>query len=226
MKEDLLNYMSKRTESKRVEVKTGGPVVTISREKGCPSNSIAEKLAKQLIKKTGDKSWQRVTKEIIETSAKELHVNPSKINSAIYSEDKGFFRDLMLSFGEKYYQSDAAIKRTLAGLIRQFATKGKVIIVGIGGVAITKEIAKSLHIKLHAPYKWRLKEVMRMEGMNSEEARDYMDETDINRKMLIDYYNGLKAGSDLFHAHFNCSILSEDEIVKGIIALMEIKKLV
>jgi cytidylate kinase len=226
MKEDLLNYMNQRSQKLSKVSTIGGPVVTISREKGCPANSIAAKLSQRLSKHKKEKDWSWVNKAIIEESAKELHMNPSKINHVLYSEDKGFFRDLILSFGEKYYQSDVKVKKTLAELIGSFSRKGHVIIVGLGGVAITKGIEKSLHIKLHAPYKYRLQNVMKMEEMISEEARDYMEEADVNRKLLIDYFNGIKAGSDLFHAHFNCSLLSEEEIVTAIVNMMELKGLI
>ncbi len=217
--------MSQRTQKGKTRLTAGGPVVTISREKGCPANSIARKLARKISSGSSDK-WRSVNKEIIEKSAKDLHVNPSKINHVIYSEDKGFFRDLMLSFGEKYYESDVAVKRSLAELITQSASKGNVIIVGIGGVAITKNIKKSLHIKLTAPYKYRLKIVEKKEGFSSERAREYMDETDVNRKLLIDYYNGIKAGDDLFHAQYNCSLMKEDEIVDAIYSLMKTRNLI
>jgi len=226
MKEDLLKYMSQRSLKAGYKNTKGGPIVTISREKGCPANTIADKLVNYLNKKKGEKGWRSVNKEIIEKSAGELHVNPSKINHVIYSENKGFFRDLMLSFGEKYYESDVKVKKTLAELINQFAINGKVIVVGIGGVGITNNIDKSLHIKLHAPYKYRLKEVMKKEKLSGEKAREYMDETDVNRKLLIDYFNGIKTENDLFHAQFNCSIMSQDDIVKSIYSLMETRKLI
>lgn len=226
MKEDLLKYMNRRSQKQNLELTTGGPVITISREKGCPANSIAGKLAEYLTKEKKDQNWRWVNKDIIESSAKELHMNPLRINQVIYSEDKGFFRDLMLSFGEKYYQSDVKVKKTLAELISDFSEKGKVIIVGLGGVAITKNIEKALHIKLFAPYKYRHRIVMDKEKMDSEKAREYIDETDNNRKLLIDYFNGFRADNDLYDVMYNCANMSENEIVRSIVGLMEIRKLI
>lgn len=226
MKEDLIRYMSNRSKGSVANKITDGPVVTISREKGCPANSIAEKLSKSLSGKTHGKSWRWVNKLILEESAKELHMNPSKINHVLYSEDKGFVRDLILSFGERYYESDVKVKKTLAGLISEFSVNGKVIIVGLGGVAITRDIKSSLHIKLYAPQKYRVKQVMKQEKMSFEKALDYTEETDVNRKMLIDYFNGLKANNNLFHAQFNCLSMSEDEIVSSIVDLMKLKHLI
>lgn len=226
MKEDLLKYMNRRSDKLTVEMKTAGPVLTISREKGCPANDIAEILVEKLADLKNDKKWRFVNREIIEESARELHMNPSRINHVIYSEDKGFFRDLMLSFGEKYYESDVRVKKTLAELITDFASKGNVIVVGIGGVAITRNIERSLHIKLHAPYKFRLESVMKQENMSRERAREYMDETDVNRQMLIDYYNGIKANDDLFHAQFNCALLDREGIADAILHMMTKKEMI
>lgn len=225
MKEDLLKYMIQRSKRASTRVTTGGPLVTISREKGCPANSIADKLAERLSGEVPAGKWRWVTKEIIEKTAKELHINPSKVNHAIHHEDKGFFTDLILSFGEKYYESDEAIKKTIGELVQEFASKGQVIIVGLGGVALTRDIEKSLHVKLFAPEKYRHKEVIRHEGMKAEEAREYMRETDINRQMLIDYFNEFKAHDDLFHVQFNCAKMSKDEIVDSIIEMMKKRRL-
>ena len=226
MKEDLLRYMTRRTGRMTEVKKAEGPVITISREKGCPANSIARKLVDALSLEKEGTSWKWVNKQIIEGTARELHLNPSKINHTIYSEDKGFFRDLMLSFGEKYYNSDVKIKKTIAELIHESASGGNVIIVGLGGVALTKGIDKSLHIKLRANIKNRLKVVMKNEKMNSEEAREYMEETDVNRKMLIDYFNGVRAGDDLFDITFNTDNMDEEEIVGAIVNLMKYRKLI
>jgi len=226
MKEDLVNYMNRRSQKLSKAIENDGPVVTISRDKGCPANSIAEKLAIKLMHLKKGEHWKWVNKEILEKSARELHMNPNKINHILYSEDKGFFRDLMLSFGERYYESDEKVKKTIAELIGEFSARGKVVIVGIGGVAITKSIKKALHIKLYAPYKFRLKEVEKRKKMNTEQAKEFIEETDVNRKMLIDYFNGKKATDDLFHAEFNCSLLNEEEIVKAIIDLMKVRKLI
>lgn len=226
MKEDLLRYMNRRSEKTKTPIRTGGPIVTISREKGCPGNAVADKLTERLSKQVANNKWRWVNKEIIERTAKELHVNTSKVNHAIYHEDKGFFTDLILSFGEKYYESDEAIKKTIGELVLEFARDGQVVVVGLGGAGITSTIDNSLHIKLYAPEKYRLKNVMHMEEMSEGEAYEYMEETDINRRLLIDYFYGFKAGNDLFHAQFNCALLSEDEIVGNILRLMQKKEMI
>jgi len=226
MKEDLIRYMTNRSRSSQGPNAIDGPVVTISREKGCPANTIAEKISLKLVGQTKGEPWRWVNKMILEKSAEELHMNPSKINHVLYSEDKGFFRDLMLSFGERYYESDIKVKKTLAGLISDFSIRGNVIVVGLGGVAITKNIKSSLHIKLYAPVKYRVKKIMKKRDLSFERALTYVEEADVNRKLLIDYFNGLKANNDLFQAQFNCQSMSEDEIVSAIIDLMKLKHLI
>ena len=57
-----------------------GPVITLSREYGCPSKIIAARLAETLSSKTRVKGkevkWKFVTKEIMAESARELQVDP------------------------------------------------------------------------------------------------------------------------------------------------------
>lgn len=227
MKEDLLQYMAHRSGPVEVRKKITGPVITFSREKGCPASDIAEKLIQRLHKEKKHAGWKWVSKEIVKESAKRLHMSPSNVNHVIYSENKGFIRDLILSFGQQYNESDEMVKKTLEDLIIKSAAKGKVVIVGLGGVGICHEIEKSLHIKFHAPYKDRLKEVMKRENMNEHDAREYLEETDENRQMLIDYYHGLKVhGNELIDASFNTSLLSHEAIIDSIIVLMKSRKII
>ncbi len=227
MKEDLLQYMSHRSGKPDIKKKITGPVLTFSREKGCPANEIAEKLVQRLHEEKRLQEWKWVSTEIVKESAKRLHMSANSVNHVIYSENKGFVRDLILSFGQHYNESDEMVKKTLQDLIIKSAAKGKVIIVGLGGVGICHGIEKSLHIKFHAPLKHRIKEVMKRENMKEHEAQEYMDETDENRKMLIDYYHGLKVhGNELFDASFNTSTLSQDLIIDAIISLMKSRKLI
>ena len=226
MKEDLLQYMSHRTEPPEVKNRITGPVITFSREKGCPANEIAEKLIHRLHDEKKNSKWKWVSTEIVKESAKRLHMSAENVNHVIYSENKGFIRDLILSFGQHYNESDEMVKKTLQDLILKSAANGNVILVGLGGVGICHDIEKSLHIKFHAPHKHRVKEVMKRENMNEHDAREYIDETDENRKLLIDYYHGLKVhGNELFDASFNTSTLTQDWIIEAILSLMKSRKL-
>ena len=67
----LFNYMQQRIRSDReiIESKDPGPVITISREYGCPARKIAEKLSELLtiknLTKGKDVKWRWIDKQIL-----------------------------------------------------------------------------------------------------------------------------------------------------------------
>jgi len=66
---DLLKYTEDRIHQEDGRFKEAGPVITISREYGCPSKIISSRLSDELTKKLfvkgKDIKWKYVTKEIM-----------------------------------------------------------------------------------------------------------------------------------------------------------------
>ena len=107
--------------------------------------------------------------EILEESARELKMNKYTIRESVHAEKKGVMDDLIISLANKFYPSDAKVKKTLADIIRGFAQEGNVIIVGRAGVSLTKLIKNSLHIRLQAPIEWRIKIVSERQKISIDE---------------------------------------------------------
>ena len=160
MKIDLSKYLTQRYTESLKKLDYEGPVITISRESACPAKKVAARLVTQLnsIKSPGAKKipWRWIDKEILSESARELDLDPKEIEYIFKFEKKNFFDDILSSQSRKYYKSDRAIRKTVAGVIRNIASEGNVIIIGRAGVAITREMERSLHIMLEAPLNWRV----------------------------------------------------------------------
>jgi cytidylate kinase len=86
--------------------------------------------------------------------------------------------------------------------------------VGRGGVSIAREIKDALHIRLVAPFYWRVENVMRKKAMDIETAEEYVVDTDEKRFNLISSFLDKKPLSldYLFDATFNRSSFSIAEI--------------
>jgi hypothetical protein len=99
MKVDLLKYMSDRLQENYGKAKEPGPVITISREYGCPAKRIAQKLTEELTRKMfvkgKDIEWKYITKEIMSESAKELELDPAKIQYVFKYEQKSLLDDIL-----------------------------------------------------------------------------------------------------------------------------------
>lgn len=222
----LLKYMENRFQSKiidpRKDIFCEGPVVTISRECGCTAINIANIMADKLTAITG-KKWSCLTKEILERSAKELNLNPSKIEYVFNSKEKSTWDEILSALSSKYYQSDKKIKKTIAEVVQSFACRGNCIIIGRGGVVLTQSIERSFHIKLQAPIEWRAAQLQKIYKLSMPEMIKYAAEIDKKREILRNYFNKEPLSPTVFDVIFNSKNLSEEQIAEASIGLIEMK---
>lgn len=226
MQGDLINYLKKKYEES-LSKKTGpGPVITISREYGCPAKKIAQKLSEILSEKknsAGDKyPWKWYNKEILNESAKQLQMDPSKIKYVFDYEKKGMLEDFFSSFSQ-YYQSDRKIRSTIGKVVREIAIQGHAIIVGRGGIAITRDLPNSLHINIAAPLEWRIAIIGEKYNLAPDKARSTVLDVDKKRKEFRDYFEGKNTDYTVPDITFNCMTLSVDEIVSTITKIVELR---
>jgi cytidylate kinase len=230
MKIDLSKYLTQRYQDSLAKQDFEGPVVTIAREYGCPSQKLAARLAEKLnlINSSLSKKikWRWINKEILYESAKILKLHPSDIEYVFNFEKKNFFDDILSSQSSKYYKSDRKIRNTIASVIRNLASEGNVIIVGRGGVAITREVERSLHVNLEAPIEWRALRLSEKFCMSEKETRKLATEIDKKRKEFRNYFHGVGTDYTRFDVRYNCMTLSIDDITHSIISLLQARKFV
>lgn len=230
MRIDLSKYLTDRYLESQSGQNFEGPVVTIAREYGCPSKKLAVCLARKLTILKGPKQkkidWRWINKEILAESAKQLEVDPAEIKYVFRYEKKTFFDEILSAHSRKYYKSDRRIRKTIGNVIRNIACEGNVIIIGRGGVAITRDIRKSLHIQLEAPIEWRAARVSEKFCMSIEDARKYAQDVDRKRQHFRDYFHGRGTDYSFFDIRFNTMTLSVDEMTEAIIKMMQIRELI
>jgi cytidylate kinase len=227
MKIDLSKYLAERYQDSMIKQEYEGPVVTIARDFGCPARKIASRLTNQLnqLKDTKTKKirWRWISKEILAESAKQLEMDPADIEYVFQYEKKTVFDDILSSQSRKYYKSDRKIRKTVAQVIRNIASEGNVVIIGRGGVAITKDIEKSLHIKLEAPIEWRALRASEKYGTSVEQARKRAVEIDKKRQEFRNYFHGTDSDYTRFDIRYNCMSLSLNDIVCNIVDMLKLR---
>jgi cytidylate kinase len=231
MKVDLLKYMSSRLQEECGNIGQPGPVITISRLYGCPAKKIAQNLTDLLTEKMvvrGYKKiqWKMITKEIMSESARELEVDPNRIKYVFDYQQKGLIDDILSSHLNKYYKSDRKIRNTVGRVIRNIACEGYAVIVGRGGVAITRDIPRSLHVNLEAPLEWRVLRISEKNLLSLDDAEKYAIDIDKKRKQFREYFEGKNTDYTQFDLTFNCMTLSIDEIVRIIMKAVEVRNLI
>ncbi len=227
---DLLKYASDRIQQESERGLEAGPVITLSREFGCPAKIVAGRLAEELTRKMFVKGkevkWKFVTKEIMAESAKALEVDPDKIKYVFEYEQKSTLDAIISAQFNKYYKSERKIMNTVAKVIRNMAFEGNVIIVGRGGVAITHDIPKSLHVNLEAPMDWRIMRISETYKISTEEAKKTAIDIDRKRREFREYFQGKGTDYTRFDLTINSMSFTIEEIVHIILKAAEIKKLV
>jgi cytidylate kinase len=231
MQVDLIKYMSDRLLEERKQKGQPGPVITISRLYGCPAKKVARSLLellseKMMVKGTKNIHWKLITKEIISEAAKELELDPSKIKYVFNNEQKGFIDDIFAAQLDKYYKSNRKIINTINKVIRNIAYEGNTIIVGRGGVAITRDMPQSLHINLEAPLAWRVLRISEKYCLSMEEAEKCAKDVDKKRQQFRETFQGKGTDYTQFDLTINCMTMTVDEIAKIILKTAEIRQLI
>lgn len=229
-KVDLVQYLIDRHKGGHLPCHEPGPVVTLSREMGCSGTQIAQVLVDELNSRFNFKNgepWKWVGKEEIQAAAAHaLNLPPEEISYALEAKKKTMMDDILQSFSRKYYKSDRTIRKTIKDVIRSIACNGRVVILGRGGVAITRDIPRSLHINLEAPLEWRTLRISEKMQIDLKEAESFVLSIDRQREEFRDYFGGKNTDYTRFDISFNSMTLTVKEIVEIIIKTMELRKFI
>jgi cytidylate kinase len=185
MSNALLEYLNKRLENKDVfssKKKNPGPLITISREVGCSGVKLAEKIASRLNKRHLGPDWKVLSKEVFFQSAKELHMEPDRVKRIFKYSESYTLNEILNAFGNKKFKSERKVIKTVNEVIHSFAEEGFCIIVGRAAHIIAQDIQNALHVRLVAPCDYRIKVIMGKNHLNYEEAIDFINRVEKERK--------------------------------------------
>ncbi len=234
----FLKYMDQRFKAKELQEtenlitpsQINGPIITISREAGCSGNEIANELCSALSKKNRENNikieWQWINKQILHSTAEELKMPELKIKYIFKAEKRGTMDDVISALSSRYYKSHKTIQKTVVKIIKNYAAKGNIIIVGRGGVVFTHEVPNSLHVKLEAPLEWRIEQISSKHNISGDEAKKYILDVDQKREKLLELLSEKKYTTNLFDIIINCSKFSTNELVNSILKIAEVKKII
>jgi len=161
-----------------------GPVITISRQTGCDARQVAENIVDNLNRKGSISKWRWVDKDIIYAIAKELNTNAERVESFYMGIELSNMSEMIMAFLGGYV-SDMRVKKAIKDVVLSICKEGYIVLVGRGGVSIAQNITDSMHVRLIAPFYWRVENVMRKKEMDIETAEEYIVDTDEKRHNLI-----------------------------------------
>ena len=201
-----------------------GPVITISRLTGCDGREVAAALVAQLNLRHNTNKWKWIDKDIIYHAAHELKTDTNRVETYYQGMTMNDMSEMIMAFSGTFV-SDSSVKKAIREVVLSIAREGHAVIIGRGGVAITRDMTNALHIRLVAPLYWRVENVMRKKGMIIEKAEEYVVETDEKRnKMIVSFLDKKPLSIDyLFDSTLNRSSFSIDQLSALILDMYEAK---
>jgi cytidylate kinase len=201
-----------------------GPVISLSRLTGCDARQIAAVLVEELNRKYNTTKWRWVDKDIIYAIAKELNTDTQRVENFYKGIELSNISEMIMAFSGGFV-SDLRVKKAIRDVVLSICKEGYIILVGRGGVSIAHEVKDSLHIRLIAPFYWRVDNVMKKKMINMEAAEEYVVDTDEKRFNLIQAFLDKKPLNIdyLFDATINRSSFTVKETSELIIEMYEKK---
>jgi cytidylate kinase len=222
----LLEYLTKRMGDQKVYTNPNrmpGPLITFSREVGCNGVKLAHKLASRLNQHHLGPDWKVLSKEVFFQSAKELDMEPEKVQRVFKYSNSYTFNDILNAFGTKKFKSEKKVIKTVNEVIRTFAEEGFCIIVGRAAHIIAQDINNALHLRLLAPLEYRIKTIIENNHLNREEAINFIRKVENERKAFRKAIRQEAPENDLFDLCINRAAFTDEEAI-DIIELAAEKK--
>ncbi|MEE4213641.1 MAG: cytidylate kinase-like family protein [Bacteroidales bacterium] len=161
-----------------------GPVITISRQTGCDAVAVAKKLVIRLNREYDTEKWRWIDKEILLNAARELDTGAHNVESYVKRNELSGLSEMLMALSGKYI-SDAKVRKTIREVVLTVCREGYVVMVGRGGVALTGSVKRALHVRLVAPFYWRVENIMKKRKLEIEAAEEFVVDTDEKRHSLI-----------------------------------------
>lgn len=190
-----------------------GPIITLSRQTGCDAIATAKRLVNILNDKYNTNKWHWVDKQVLTDAARRLKTDQGRVENSMKGTGFSGMSEMIMAISGEYL-SDIRIKKAVRDVILSICNEGHAILVGRGGVSITRGIRRALHIRLVAPFYWRVENIIKKRQYGIEDAEEFVVDTDEKRhNIIINFLDKKPLNIDyLFDATINRSSYTVDQI--------------
>jgi cytidylate kinase len=207
----------------REKGKTGGshPFVTISRQVGCLGFDVGLKLAERLNRDfPSDITWTVYDKEIVHQIAENLKMS-ERLVELLSERSASRISDYMDSFFKGRPTVDTVFKESIR-LVKSLCEKGQAIIIGRAGCVIGAEAPTGFHLRLTAPFAWRVEQIAAAHKLTTEEAEQRVRMLEAEREDLFEKFYGRSiADPDLYDMTLNEAGFSPELLADLVVRAMK-----
>mgnify|MGYP001098873558 CR=1 FL=1 len=198
------------------------PFITISREVGAGAHELAHRLVEHLNEvDPGEVPWTAWDRELVEKVAADHNISQELIES-LGTREYNWLTDLIEGFAiTDTTPSEETVVRNVFTTVRALAQAGRVVIVGMGTMLITRRMRGGVHVRLIAPFEARVRAYAQRNGLPLAEAEAEVRRLEKSRAAFYArYWPSHKIDPELFHLTLNVARLSEQQMVDCIAPLV------
>lgn len=199
------------------------PFVTLSRQAGAGAMSLLPHLVQRLtLTDPEGQPWEGYDRELVEKVAHDHDIHASLVER-LEQESHSWLDDFLAGLApSRMNQTEIAVERRVAETIRGLARRGRAVIVGRGGVFITRDMPEGVHVHLVAPLRDRIDRLARQRDLTRAEAEAEIDRIDTNRTAFYKRHFPLQPfGPELFTLTLNTSAFNDEGMADQILAALQ-----
>jgi cytidylate kinase len=187
-----------------------GPYVAISREEGAGGSQIAQEVGREL-------GWEVLDKSLLDRVAGRYGLSRSMLELVDETQNSWAY-DLLGSWMDRRIISHDKYMAHLSRVVLAAAGRGNVVLVGRGAQFLLPR-EKGLAVRIIAPRKYRIQQIMQRERLSQSAARRLMDARDRGRSEFARrYFHQDIADPHLYDLVVNVERLGPAAAVKQIVA--------
>ncbi|MBI5203273.1 MAG: cytidylate kinase-like family protein [Elusimicrobia bacterium] len=198
------------------------PFLTVSRQAGAGGRSVAQAVVRALEKEGEElwRGWQLFDQELCRLVAKEPRLRVS-LASLLDEEYRSPLADLVTQLVARVTPQEIVLHRVFQ-TIRSVARGGKAVIVGRAGCLVTKDLPCGVHVRIVAPFEFRVGRIAERRGLSLAGAEDWAASQDLARRRLFSnrFHKDIE-NPCLYDAVFNSANVSPEEIAAQIVPLLK-----
>lgn len=199
--------------------------VTISRQAGAGGWTVGRLLAQHLSAAHPDQPWTAYDGAMVTEVATDATRYEDMIDE-LEERHPGWYEELFAGLSATPVSGppagELAQYHRVAKIMRALASTGRVVLVGRGGVCVTRGMKGGVHVRLVAPTDFRVAEYARRFNLPKDRAAVKVRELDQNRLAFFHrHWPEARLEADVFTLVLNAAQLSEAAMVRAIAAVID-----
>lgn len=190
------------------------PCFTIAREFGCQAYPLAEELVRRLNARVAGEPWVVIGQEILDEVARLSGFSVDQIEKS--QDTPNSLKAIFSMFLDNSRAEETEVFAHMRNVIRGFAKRGNCVLVGRGGVFAAADLPNCIHLRLVAPYDFRVKKIMNTHQMSQADAEAFIELHQKQRSDFIKRFAGVDDPGDpvLYHMVINNGLYTVEQIAE------------